>query len=188
VRLHRQAAIFSKCRRYRYVLSRCWDRVGSTILFVGLNPSTADEQTDDATVRRCVGFAKKFGYGKLLLANLFAYRTTTPSGLKKVDDPVGPDNDDWLCEAVDSAELTVVAWGMHGALLDRASAVLSKFETAYCLGTTKDGFPRHPLYLPANSELRRFRDKPLTWKTPPVRFSYHLRDSNGVRLNSRKSA
>lgn len=151
-----EAAVFSPCRKYRYALTREWANRSPTILFVGLNPSTADELTDDATVRRCVGFAKRLGYSRLLLANLFAFRATDPGVLTTADDPVGPENDNWIIEASNAADLTVVAWGIHGSLLGRSAAVLSSLQSPHCLGTTKYGFPRHPLYLPADALLEEF--------------------------------
>jgi hypothetical protein len=126
------------------------------VLFVCLNPSTADEAKDDATVRRCVGFARKLGFGRLLLANLFGLRATCPSELAKATDPVGPENDAWITEASAAADLTVVAWGIHGRLQRRDRAVLEMLHAPYCLGTTKAGEPRHPLYLSADTHLQKY--------------------------------
>ena len=86
-------AIFSDCRKYRYVLSRTWNDKKKTILFIGLNPSTADEKIDDPTIRRCINYAQNWGYGSLLMVNLFAYRATIPTELKNVKNPIGNDND-----------------------------------------------------------------------------------------------
>ena len=88
-----RSAAFSPCRRYRYCLSRVWNPKLPSVMFVGLNPSTADEQEDDPTVRRCIGFARNWNFGGLILVNLFAYRSTDPADLLRVDDPVGPGND-----------------------------------------------------------------------------------------------
>jgi hypothetical protein len=87
------SAISSPCRTYRYSLFRVWNPKFPSVMFVGLNPSTADEQEDDPTVRRCVGFARKWNFGGLILVNLFAYRSTDPAGLLEAEDPVGPGND-----------------------------------------------------------------------------------------------
>ena len=150
-------ANFSPCRSYRYTLARTWQATGPTALFICLNPSTADEATDDATVRRCIGFAKRLGFGRLLLTNLFGFRATCPIALTKATDPVGPENDDWIREASMAADLTIVAWGIHGRLHERDQAVLRNLSTPHCLGTTKDGQPRHPLYLSANASLKKYR-------------------------------
>ena len=89
-------AVFSPCRTYRYALSRVWAADKPYALFIGLNPSTADETLDDPTIRRCIDFAKRWGYGGLVMANLFAYRATNPSEMKAATDPVGVANDEWL--------------------------------------------------------------------------------------------
>lgn len=148
-----RSAGFSLCRRYRYCLSRTWDESLSRVLFVGLNPSTADDQRDDPTVRRCIGFAQRWGYGGLLLVNLFAYRTTDPSGLTEVDDPIGPNNDDWIANGQLKTECVVAAWGNHGRLFKRDEAVLQSLTRPFCLGRTMSGCPRHPLYLAAGTPL-----------------------------------
>jgi hypothetical protein len=125
-------------------------------VFVGLNPSTADEQADDPTVRRCVGFARRWNFGGLILVNLFAYRSTDPAGLLAVDDPIGPANDKHILASARTAERVVLAWGIRGRLLDRDRHVLSLLPGAYCLGVTKDGHPKYPLYLAGNTCVRPF--------------------------------
>jgi len=147
----RRSATFSPCRRYRYVLRRVWDNQQPLVMFVGLNPSTADEHVDDPTIRRCIGFAKRWGYGSLVMANLFAYRSTDPSLLPLVSDPVGPRNDWWLSRLNRNVNLVVVAWGTNGTLFDRERHVLRLLPTAHCLGLTKNGQPKHPLYLPTET-------------------------------------
>lgn len=137
-------AVFSHCRRYRYVLSRTWNTELPKVLFIALNPSTADETQDDPTVRRCVGFARSWGFGCLVIANLFAFRSTDPKRLIEVSDPVGPRNDLWLKRLSAEADMTVVAWGVHGDLGNRAHLVLSKLTKTHHLGLSKDGYP----YLP----------------------------------------
>lgn len=141
-------AVFSRCRRYRYVLRRSWHLDHPQVLFVALNPSTADEVTDDATVRRCVGFGRHWGFGGIIIANLFAYRTPDPSALRSARNPIGPKNDWWLEFLSDEAAMTVAAWGIHGNLDGRAETVLPKLKNVHVLGRTKGGDPRHPLYLP----------------------------------------
>jgi hypothetical protein len=129
------------------VLRRAWDRKLPTVLFVALNPSTADAISDDPTIRRCIGFARSWGFGKLVVANLFALRSTDPSVLVDADDPIGPKNDWWLRTLSKKAELTIAAWGIHGALHDRAAHVLPMLRSVHHLGRTRAGHPRHPLYL-----------------------------------------
>ena len=150
-----RTARFSPCSTFRYSLSRVWDNSLPQVLFVGLNPSTADDQVDDPTVRRCVGFARDWGYGGVVLVNLFAFRTTQPANLLKADDPIGPENDHWISAELNLAERVVAAWGNHGHLLDRDKQVLDLLEQPYCLGTTKTGCPRHPLYLASSTRLRK---------------------------------
>lgn len=145
------SAVFSKCDRYRYVLRRVWNSRKPTVMFVGLNPSTADAQKDDATIRRCVRFARDWGYGALVMTNLFAYRATRPHVLPRVADPVGPRNNWWLSTLRNRADLIVIAWGTRGALLERDRAVLGKLGAVHCLGLTKGGHPKHPLYLRASA-------------------------------------
>ena len=129
-------------------------------MFVGLNPSTADENEDDPTVRRCIGFGRKWKYGGLILVNLFAYRATDPVGLLDADDPIGPANDKYILASARATGLIVVAWGTRGAVLDRDQHVLSLLPGAHCLGITKEGRPKHPLYLAGNTRLRRFSAVP----------------------------
>ena len=150
-------ASFSRCRTYRYSLMRVWAPEHPLVMFIGLNPSTADERQDDATVRRCIGFAKRWGFGGLVLTNLFAYRSRDPKILAELDDPVGPDNDHWIVRNRRRAETVVAAWGIHGSLLERDRDVLSKISKAQCLGKTKCGSPRHPLYLASNARLREYK-------------------------------
>ena len=145
--MHR-SAIISECQRYRYALRREWQADLPGILFVALNPSTADGEYDDPTVRRCVGFAKSWGFGKLVIANLFALRSTHPSSLLHDEDPIGPQNDWWLTQLSARFSLTIAAWGVHGALKQRAAEVLPKLHNVHHLGLTNAGHPKHPLYLP----------------------------------------
>ena len=144
-------ATFSRDRRYRYRLWRCWDRSRPVVVFCMLNPSTADEQRDDPTIRRCIGFARDWGYGGLEVVNLFAFRATDPRDLRHVADPVGPQNDHHLALAARRATLVVTAWGAHADVrrARRATQVLSGQRRSLAhLGFTKSRQPRHPLYLP----------------------------------------
>ncbi|MBI5902597.1 MAG: DUF1643 domain-containing protein [Deltaproteobacteria bacterium] len=144
--------ILSTCRQYRYCLWRDWDMTNSShAMFVGLNPSTADEVEDDPTIRRCVNYAKRWGYGALCMMNLFAYRATEPAMMKAQAKPVGADNDRWLVEAAKDAGIIVAAWGAKGTHLQRDQAVrLLLAGRVSCLGKTKDGHPKHPLYVKAD--------------------------------------
>jgi hypothetical protein len=143
-------AVFSPCRTWRYTLTRTWAD-GPLAMFVGLNPSTADETRDDPTIRRCVRFAREWGYSGVVMANLFAYRATDPGDMKAAADPVGPENDRRLAEQATACALVVAAWGTHGAYRDRAQAVVDSGALGdfAVLGLTKDGHPRHPLYMRA---------------------------------------
>jgi len=141
--------ILSPCRTYRYVLWREWDLINPAYaMFIGLNPSTADEVEDDPTIRRCVDYAKRWGYGALCMTNLFAYRETDRELMKRHPSPVGKDNDRWLVETAKDASVVVAAWGTHGVHLRRDQAVIRLLgRKLNCLGMTKDGHPGHPLYL-----------------------------------------
>lgn len=145
-------AILSDCGRYRYALWRRWEPRRPDLLVVGLNPSTADATQDDPTIRRCVGFARQWGYGGLLVANLFAYRTPHPRQLKQAAEPIGPQNDQWIGQLASRAALVLVAWGNHGSYLGRDRAVLARLPDPHCLTVTRQGQPGHPLYLPAASQ------------------------------------
>jgi len=141
--------IFSTCRQYRYTLWREWDMINpSFAMIVGLNPSTADETKDDPTVRRCIEYAKSWGYGALCMTNIFAFRATDPKDMKSAGDPVGPDNNLWLRRIADYADIVIAAWGTHGNYCGRDNAVLAILDSVSCLGVTKAGHPKHPLYLP----------------------------------------
>ena len=149
-----RSAEFSPCRRYRYVLWRNWgDLITPTkgyVMFIGLNPSTADETNDDPTVRRCIAYAKAWGYSALCMTNIFAFRATDPKDmmLAHLIDPVGPENDAWLLAMANDAALVVAAWGVHGSFQDRGGYVRRFLPKLHCLRLTKDGHPGHPLYLP----------------------------------------
>ena len=147
----KMGAVFSDCRRYRYSLSRWWHDSLPLLVVIGLNPSTADETQDDPTIRRCIGYARSWGYGGLVMLNLFAYRATSPRDMKAAAEPVGPANDAVL-EVQTAGRTVLCAWGAHGSHLDRARAVrqLLVGRDLFCLGTTKDRHPKHPLYLRAD--------------------------------------
>lgn len=141
-------ARLSRCRRYRYRLDRSWDPSLPRALFIGLNPSTADAQLDDPTIRRCIGFGRRWGCGSVTVVNLFAWRSTDPQGLRLVEDPVGPGNARALRLALREAQTVVACWGVHGGPTPQARRLLARLpEHAQCLGWTKQGYPRHPLFV-----------------------------------------
>ncbi len=144
-------AVLSRCRRYRFAL---WRRWGSEpqVLFVMLNPSTADARHDDPTIRRCIRFARAWGFGSLAVGNLFAFRSTSPAALRRAVDPVGPGNDEWMVRLHEESSLTVAAWGNHGQLLGRSDVVGGLLSDLHILGLTKTREPRHPLYVQASAE------------------------------------
>lgn len=143
-------AIISKDKIYRYKLSRTWDSTKPTILFIGLNPSIANENVDDPTITRCINFAKDWGYGTLLMANLFAFRSTYPKNIYLIDDPIGKDNDHYLLECVTQSDLIVACWGNNGTYMNREKVITELVPNLYCLQKNKNGTPHHPLRLPRN--------------------------------------
>lgn len=149
---------FSDCGLYRYTLRRNWMAGRDRICFVMLNPSIADAHIDDPTTRRAAAFAHKFSCRNYLAVNLFALRSTDPKGLKAVDDPIGPENDAYLLAAAEWADEIVVAWGTGGAYMDRGKQVIELLSDypLWCLGRTKHGHPRFPLYLSKDTEFERF--------------------------------
>lgn len=154
-------ATFSKCGTYRYSLTRSWDKDKHELLVVMLNPSTADAATDDPTIRRVIGFASSSGYGEIRVVNLYALRSHDPAALCQRDS-VGPENDGhlerWLVQQRGRGELVLAAWGSSAWSRRRAPAVLDLVSNVHwvCLGTTKDGSPRHPLYVPATQRMVPF--------------------------------
>lgn len=156
------SATISGCGRFRYTLERDVTDTGpasrGVVLFVMLNPSTADATADDATVRRCLGFARAWGYGRLLVGNLYAYRATYPRALHVAPDPVGPDNDAHLAMLAARAALIVCAWGQCGPFAERPRAVCDILgRPLHALAFTKGGHPRHPLRLSAALTPRAYR-------------------------------
>jgi hypothetical protein len=157
----RRGATFDPSMRFRYALWRTWDARGRRVAFVMLNPSTADKSEDDPTIRRCMGLARDRGFGKMWAVNLFGYRTPTPGQLRRVPDPIGPDNDRHLRAVCGRADVVIAAWGVHGALMGRDRVVAGwlarRRRPVLCFGTTKAGHPRHPLYLPRDAPLEPYR-------------------------------
>ncbi len=171
-------AIFSDCKVYRYALHRIWDRTKPLMVFVMMNPSTANDVDDDPTIRRCMSFAKREGYGGISVKNVFALRSPYPKSLLEIDDPFGPENEQHLLNACLDARVLVpnvegwpeakawpkivVAWGNRfgGARLekwyDKAVDALRGL-TVYCLGTNAGGEPKHPLYVHGKTPLIPWR-------------------------------
>jgi hypothetical protein len=148
------SAIISSCGSYRYRLERIWDRDLPKVAFIMLNPSTADADQDDPTIRRCIRFARDWGFGGLLVGNLFALRSTDPKALYDHADPIGPYNDDQLLSIAKSARKIICAWGTHGAFRNRGNEVANRLEffDLAALKVTADGHPGHPLYVAAGTK------------------------------------
>ncbi len=151
------AAVISPCGLYRYQLTRTWDSDLATVNFVMANPSTADASQDDPTIRRCLAFSRRWGYGSLVVTNLYAFRATDPRKLAEADDPIGPENEGWLFKTASNSEMVVCAWGNLGVANGRSKAVRkllgSTSTLLFCLGVTNAIEPRHPLYVKADQEL-----------------------------------
>lgn len=158
-----KSAVFDSSRTYRYQLMRTWSPEAAIVAFVMLNPSQADEQEDDPTIRRCLHFAQAWGYGSLMVVNLFAYCTTHPQALKQAQAPIGLENDAYLQAAIEQCDRMILAWGNHGSWQQRDAAVLNLlapwYPKLYCLGYTQTHHPRHPLYLPRTTS-------PIPWSMP----------------------
>lgn len=142
-------AEFSDDRMYRYALWRVWNDSKPKVMFIGLNPSTANELTDDPTIRRVIRFAKDWGYGGVYMMNLFALVTTYPDRLVRAGDPIG-DNDKLLIEYSYKCDTIVFAWGSFDQAYDRSKQIINMFPNGYALVINKDGSPRHPLYVRAD--------------------------------------
>ncbi|SHJ72221.1 hypothetical protein SAMN05444159_1319 [Bradyrhizobium lablabi] len=155
-------AVISDCGKYRYLLRRTWDHGKPRCLYVMLNPSTADAEIDDATIRSCIRLAKTYGYGSFEVVNLMAWRATDPKDLPaKPSEAMGSDNPRIIEAAIARCDVVICAWGAHpyaarfkGAVLDMVGLYR---PTAYCLGKTKAGAPKHPLYIKSGTPLEAFR-------------------------------
>lgn len=155
-------AEFSPCGVYRYTLTRQWAD-GPCVAFLMFNPSTATVTEDDPTIRKCIGFAKRWGYGRLVILNLYAIRGTDPRTPSRAVDPIGPMNDHWILETCKEARQVVCAWGCAQhmpTIVERMMRVLTLLQ-AYdvrvsCLGYRKDSHPRHPLMLSYETKMETF--------------------------------
>lgn len=152
-------AVISECGQYRYRLTRSWDAGHRPLVFVMLNPSKADATVDDPTITRCIGFARSADAGGIDVVNLFAFRATNPDDMARAAEPVGEENDLHLRRATEDGFRTVVAWGAgvpkrYGPRVREVLRVLRLAgKPLWCLGVTKDGHPRHPLFVKGNQPL-----------------------------------
>jgi hypothetical protein len=149
--MHRSATIRGN---YRYKLERVWDVDLPICVWIGLNPSTADGEADDQTIRKMIGFSERWGFGAISVVNLFAFRATDPNDMKTARDPIGPDNDGTLKWELSrgGVQRVVAAWGSHGGFRNRDLAVADLIERykqceVVCLGETRGRQPKHPCYL-----------------------------------------
>lgn len=153
-------ATYSECTHYRYSLTRRWS-LGTTLNFVMLNPSTADETQNDPTVERCERRARMLGFGGFCVTNIFAWRDTDPHAMRRADHPVGPENNAALLSEARASDQVVAAWGTHGAHRERGAEVAAMLRAQgiklYHLGLSKHGHPRHPLYVP-------YAQQPVIWQ------------------------
>ncbi len=151
-----RSAVISSCGKYRYHLRRQIGDGQRIVTFIMLNPSTADTDVDDPTIRRCMRFSKRWDCAELHVVNLFAIRSTRPQGIIRSPDPVGPENRKWIQRAVASSALVVCAWGTCGTFMGQDQMVLGcikKLCSPMCVALTRGGHPRHPLYVPYSAEL-----------------------------------
>lgn len=157
--MSKRGAWISKDGLYRYALWRFWDPSCVSLPILMLNPSTADAEADDPTIRRCIGFATREGFGGIMVVNLFAYRATNPADLAAVSDPRGPDNEAAVLAATEGRRVLCAYGASMGA--DKAyftlQAMRARGAETMCLGVTKDGAPRHPLYVRGDQPMIEFR-------------------------------
>lgn len=168
---HERDVLLSPDGAYRYILTRRWGDASrpadlKILGWVGLNPSTADAVKDDATIRRCVGFAKRWGYDAIAMLNLFAYRATSPVVMRRVVDPIGPLNDIVLETMAGHCDKLVLCWGAHGTHRNRSDVVVGNLRRLHqrdlmMFGLTKSGEPLHPVRLPNDRELIPYIDEAL---------------------------
>jgi hypothetical protein len=157
-------AIIDSTGRYRYWLLREWDIGLPKLAFVMLNPSTADAEIDDNTIKRCISFAQRFGFGSLQVVNLFAFRATDPAKLLMNENVcIGEENDDYILDTCDDVDLILAAWGVNGSLKSRNTYVenlicRNGFDL-HCLGTTTHGHPRHPLFVKGETKSALYKKR-----------------------------
>lgn len=154
-----KSAVISQCGKYRYQLSRIWDSSKPIVLFIMLNPSTADAEQDDPTIRRCIGFARSWGYGGLMVGNLSAYRATNPTELKsmEIDYYANDQNSQSVMSMYFETEITVFAWGNPPCELPLCPLI--GLENTHYLELTASGNPKHPLYLKGNLKPIKYKQQ-----------------------------
>lgn len=162
-----RAALISSGGLYRYTLSRIWDANLPLLVFIMLNPSTADGEKDDPTIRKCIGFAQRWGFGGFIVVNLYAYRATKPQSMWAAErsgiNIIGPDNDDHILEACVQAKMVLLAYGAHEKARERGEDVGRMLHSqnigyrVHTLGLTDAGQPRHPLFVP-------YKVQPQLWR------------------------
>lgn len=154
-------AVYSDCEKYRYALTRTWNESGQKAAFVMLNPSTATEIQNDPTVERCERRSRALGFGAFRVCNIFAWRDTDPFKMRKAAEPIGPENDAAIADACLWADQIICAWGTHGVHLNRgpdvARLMLTTGRPLYHLGLSKEGHPKHPLYI-------AYAQQPMLWE------------------------
>lgn len=151
-----RGAFFSDDRKYRYALWRCWDLNKKWVMFIGLNPSTANEKKDDPTIRRVVSFARSWGYGGVYMMNLFSIVSSDPSILTNTQDAL-KGNDHYLRGVNIFCKDVVFAWGSFKVAKERAEEVIAMFPKATCLGINKNGTPKHPLFVAGKTSQINFK-------------------------------
>lgn len=149
-----KTATISDCKKYRYTLTRQWEE-GAKVLFIMLNPSTADHKEDDPTIRRCIRYAKEWGFGGLYVGNVWGFRATKPTDVLclAATDAAGPENISHLKYMIERCSKIIVAWGNHGMKGSHDLSKLLEGKEVWCLGVNKNKSPKHPLYCPADKEL-----------------------------------
>jgi hypothetical protein len=157
-------AVISDCGKYRYMLRRAWDYTKPRLLFIMLNPSTADAEIDDPTIRSCIRLSTCLGYGSFEVVNVFGLRATNPKELAAAEDPIGPLNERISAAAIVRSDMVVCAWGAHPMAMRKTGHMLSLIRlyrpAAYCFGSTKDGAPKHPLYIKSGTPLQIYVEPP----------------------------
>jgi hypothetical protein len=163
--------VFNDDQTHRFVLRRLWESSKAPCMFIGLNPSTADRFQNDRTVNKCMGYAESWGYGSLIMANLFSVRTPYPKVMKQSPQPNLAENNTWLFREAQRAGLIVAAWGNDGTYKKRDLEVLELLAPydLYCLGVTQPGQPKHPMpraALPADLKPTLYRGATMPRRKP----------------------
>lgn len=153
-------AVYSDCETYRYALTRVWAPSEQRLSFIMLNPSKATEVENDPTIERCERRTRALGFGGFRAVNIFALRETNPQKMRRHPAPEGLENESFLRESCGWADMVIAAWGAHGAHLEQGQRIKALLESTgraiHCFGVTKEGHPRHPLYI-------AYRQAPELW-------------------------